>query len=257
MLALSRNPLEGVSTKSEYANHFAVYRDLAKFCYGFSRDEFTRALAYEDTMDGRVRNRTSYEALQLAEDYLDLTRKWKKAHFTDTLNEWRIRTEAEPVRLICDAIGVVPVQLAGDLDPEVLKAFSLLDISQNKTRSSTSGQAREVAGRYSDGQAYSEGSETRSQTHIEIIEEMRQRFKDVLDTDRREILLPLLLFEYHEDVTRRYQFQEWNQLKLHMTSSIIFLREIGIVDFPIYGLCGEGLSGYLFLGVYSSKDKVS
>jgi hypothetical protein len=92
---------------------------------------------------------------------------------------------------------------------------------------------------------------------MEITEEMRQRSKDVLDTDRREILLPLLLFEFHEDVPGKYQFQAWNELKLHMTSSIIFLREIGIVDFPIYGLCGEGLSGYMFLGEYSSKDKVS
>jgi hypothetical protein len=31
---------------------------------------------------------------------------------------------------VCDAIGVVPVLLAADLDPEVLRAFSLLDIGE-------------------------------------------------------------------------------------------------------------------------------
>ncbi|EGO29000.1 hypothetical protein SERLADRAFT_456323 [Serpula lacrymans var. lacrymans S7.9] len=95
----------------------------------------------------------------------------------------------------------------------------------------------------------SESSETLSKDVVQL-----QAAQDgEIDND---LLLPVLTAEYKKkDVTTT--FKALNQSRMYTVSALYFLRSLGIVDFPLFGLVTSGSEGAVSMAWYSSKQQVS
>ncbi|EGO29062.1 hypothetical protein SERLADRAFT_377418 [Serpula lacrymans var. lacrymans S7.9] len=258
-----------VRERSALASQYALHCSLAYFsAQGQNEDVVSQAL----------------QALNQSASFVEQVKGDIEARLLDALER---RTNQEPTRGVCDAILVVPLE---GVCAEIVKILGKSDgrkFVKNLALIAHPGAEKSASGTGKDDRANSDSarhltvepqpssvtdnSKSTSYPSLHNVftatvprppsESSETLSKDVVQLQAaqdgeidNDLLLPVLTAEYKKkDVTTT--FKALNQSRMYTVSALYFLRSLGIVDFPLFGLVTSGSEGAVSMAWYSSKQQ--